>query len=212
MPAAAAAGGGGAAGAEAVAEQYGVAVEELLDFAEYSDVDPATEPYLLPIVAENMNAPLPDGWSECYDEASGQEYYYNTASNETSWEHPLDQYYKNLMFMERKHQQSGAGGGAVAAEEVVVDSSTQEDYYSAEQPAPLRAPKRKPRDDELNFEKQLLAADQIVADVQLALRPDAHRAHALHEGLLARLRSGAATASEAAPGPGGAGGSAGKEH
>eukprot|EP01052_Picozoa_sp_SAG31_P043927 SAG31_NODE_7481_length_1678_cov_4.905636_1_plen_81_part_10 len=77
---------------ESVAAEYGVAPEELLDFADYMEVDPAVEPFLLAIVAENMNAPLPDGWSECYDEASGQEYYYNRSSSETSWEHPLDQY------------------------------------------------------------------------------------------------------------------------
>ena len=65
-----------------------------------------------------MTAPLPEGWIECEDAATQQFYYCNTATQATTWEHPLDQYFKNLLFVERKNYkerskrggQTGAGG------------------------------------------------------------------------------------------------------
>ena len=86
-----------------VAENYGLEETELAEFADFMDVNSETEGYLLYIVAESMTQPLPVDWAEVEDESSGRTYYYNQNTNETSWEHPLDQYYKNLIFIERKN-------------------------------------------------------------------------------------------------------------
>ena len=66
-----------------------MAKEELLDFADYMEVDAKEELHLLYIVAESMTQPLPTDWVEVEDEASGRAYYFNQETNETSWEHPL---------------------------------------------------------------------------------------------------------------------------
>jgi hypothetical protein len=101
--------------AEQTAHKYRVSVADLHDFAEFMDVDATKEPYLLPIVAEAMNAGLPEGWIEVEDDNTGNFYYCNTATEATTWEHPLDQYYKNLLFVERKNYKARARTGHAAA-------------------------------------------------------------------------------------------------
>ena len=79
--------------AEAVVEVaacFGLEAGQLLEFAEYLDVDIPREPELLPLVAETMVAPLPAGWVECEDDESGMVYYHNEEMRESRWEHPLD--------------------------------------------------------------------------------------------------------------------------
>ena len=44
-----------------------VSADELAEFAEFMEVDPATEAFLLPIVVEAMEAPLPTHWKEFED-------------------------------------------------------------------------------------------------------------------------------------------------
>lgn len=82
---------------EQIAAASDVTVDELTEFAEFMEVDSAAEPHLLRIVAEAMNASLPKSWMECEDPASGQYYYCNTQTHETTWDNPLDRYYKNKL-------------------------------------------------------------------------------------------------------------------
>ena len=44
-----------------------VSADELAEFAEFMEVDPLTEAFLLPIVVEAMKAPLPTHWKEFED-------------------------------------------------------------------------------------------------------------------------------------------------
>ena len=44
-----------------------VSADELAEFAEFMEVDPVTEVFLLPIVVEAMKAPLPTHWKEFED-------------------------------------------------------------------------------------------------------------------------------------------------
>ena len=91
----------------------GLALDELLEFAQFLGVDPAKEAYLLTVVAESCVAPLPADWIECEDEATREVYYSNQKTLKTTWEHPLDQYYKNLLFVERKnYKERKKSGGA----------------------------------------------------------------------------------------------------
>lgn len=86
-----------AATLEKIAAASGFTVLELAEYAEFMAVDAAAEPHLLGIVAEAMSAPLPTQWMEAEDPASGQYYYCNVRTHETTWDHPLDQYYKNKL-------------------------------------------------------------------------------------------------------------------
>ena len=77
-----------------------VVLKEIIEFAEYLGMDAMEDSDLLWIAEQARNAPLPAPWSEHQDEA-GNTYYYNSATDDSVWEHPLDEYYRNLY---RKHK------------------------------------------------------------------------------------------------------------
>ena len=72
--------------------ELGVSEAQLAEFAEFMDVDVSKEGFLLPIVSEALRAPLPEGWAECEDAATGEFYYRNRRTEQTMWEHPLEQH------------------------------------------------------------------------------------------------------------------------
>ena len=63
---------------------------------------------LLWIARQSLEAALPDGWVECQSE-DGYIYYYNDITNESVWEHPNLEYYKNLYQQQLQLLKSGAG-------------------------------------------------------------------------------------------------------
>ncbi|XP_012529783.1 centrosomal protein of 164 kDa isoform X2 [Monomorium pharaonis] len=71
--------------------------EELLDYAKRLGIDPDAEPHLLDLAREGLMAALPKGWSPCFHEASGAWYYYQASTGTTTWEHPLDAVYRELV-------------------------------------------------------------------------------------------------------------------
>ena len=81
---------------QAITEEAGA--PQLPDNMQHEDVnaDPshasvglATDPSLEELVTEHDEpADLPEGWIEAKDPSSGRTYYYDTATNETSWERP----------------------------------------------------------------------------------------------------------------------------
>lgn len=72
-------------------------VPEVLDYARHLGIDPDAEPHLLELAREGLMAALPKGWLPCFHEASGAWYYYQTSTGTTTWEHPLDAVYKDLV-------------------------------------------------------------------------------------------------------------------
>ncbi|KAJ0393916.1 hypothetical protein P43SY_011469 [Pythium insidiosum] len=68
----------------------------LRDHAKSLGVDPDAEPQLLSIVQEALLAELPDGWEQGETE-DGTPYYFNTATEESIWEHPLDAHYRDVI-------------------------------------------------------------------------------------------------------------------
>ncbi|KAI4488158.1 hypothetical protein M0804_005006 [Polistes exclamans] len=70
---------------------------EVLDYAKRLGIDPDTEAHLLPLAREGLMAALPKGWIPCYHEASGAWYYYQASTSTTTWEHPLDSVYRELV-------------------------------------------------------------------------------------------------------------------
>jgi hypothetical protein len=112
-----------------------VSSAELAEFAEFMAVDIVKESYLLAIVVEAMKAPLPEFWIECEDMTSGQYYYCNTQTRQTTWEHPLDKYFKNLLFVERKRYKERAKQGhrgVQSGAEADVTTKAQEQYLKAQ--------------------------------------------------------------------------------
>ena len=78
---------------------------EIVQFARYLGMDPIEDCAFLWIAEQALVAPLPDDWSEHMD-AEGNVYYYNVVTDESSWEHPMDQYYRNLFLkVQREHEE-----------------------------------------------------------------------------------------------------------
>ncbi|XP_076622003.1 centrosomal protein 164 isoform X1 [Colletes latitarsis] len=71
--------------------------EEVLDYAKRLGIDPDAEPHLLELAREGLMAALPKGWLPCYHELSHAWYYYQASTKTTTWEHPLDAVYKELV-------------------------------------------------------------------------------------------------------------------
>eukprot|EP01043_Picozoa_sp_COSAG02_P052295 COSAG02_NODE_5611_length_4190_cov_2.529455_2_plen_618_part_00 len=76
-------------------------VEDVKALAVYLGIDPCSEPHLLWIARQCFDAQLPPGWSEHFEEASGNAYYYNEQTKTTTWDHPLDSHFKALVQEER---------------------------------------------------------------------------------------------------------------
>ena len=74
---------------------------EIVQFARYLGMDPIEDCAFLWIAEQALVAPLPDDWSEHMD-AEGNVYYYNVVTDASSWEHPMDQYYRNLFLKVKK--------------------------------------------------------------------------------------------------------------
>ncbi|XP_077990081.1 uncharacterized protein LOC144444512 isoform X4 [Glandiceps talaboti] len=84
-------------------ENYQPTEEEILEYAQVIGIDPVREPHLMWVAREGINAPLPNDWKPCQDQSgSGDIYYFNFASGESMWDHPCDEYYRNMVTEERK--------------------------------------------------------------------------------------------------------------
>jgi hypothetical protein len=81
-----------------------VVLKEIMEFAEYLGMDPVEDGELLWIAEQARNAPLPAPWSEHQGE-DGNTYYYNSATDDSVWEHPLDEYYRNLYHKHKKEKE-----------------------------------------------------------------------------------------------------------
>ena len=91
--------------ADEAAVQSGPAV---LEYAEFMGLDIAAESHLLWIAAAAVQAcaePLKDGWTE---QVHGEDlYYFNTQTGESSWDHPCDEKYRQLLETERLKPKQG---------------------------------------------------------------------------------------------------------
>ncbi|NXK87145.1 CE164 protein, partial [Formicarius rufipectus] len=70
-------------------------------FAPTIGIDPEKESELLWLARECLVAPLPADWKPCQD-TTGDVYYFNFRSGQSTWEHPCDEYYRQLVTKERE--------------------------------------------------------------------------------------------------------------
>ncbi|DAZ95044.1 TPA: hypothetical protein N0F65_002778 [Lagenidium giganteum] len=68
----------------------------LRDHARSMGVDPDAEPELMVLVQEALLADVPEGWEQGETD-DGTLYYFNTETEESIWEHPLDGHYRELI-------------------------------------------------------------------------------------------------------------------
>ena len=110
-------GGGGGATSEGSFSSQGVgeydppSAMEIIEYAKYLGMNPIYDADLLWIAAEGLTAPLPAGWTEHEDQDSNL-YFYNTATDHSTREHPLDKHYRQTYLNEKRKKEQLAGGAA----------------------------------------------------------------------------------------------------
>ena len=73
----------------------------MIDYAKWLGMDLETEKDLMWIAREGLKAPLPEHWKPCKAPDTGDIYYFNFQTGESVWDHPCDEYYKNLYATEK---------------------------------------------------------------------------------------------------------------
>ncbi|KAJ9457930.1 hypothetical protein DIPPA_25885 [Diplonema papillatum] len=81
-------------------ENYVPTSNDIREYAVYLGIDPLTESDLMWIAEEGVSARLPEGWKPCSTK-KGQVYYFNTGSGQSSWTHPKDVEFKEVLAAER---------------------------------------------------------------------------------------------------------------
>ncbi|KAJ8369042.1 hypothetical protein SKAU_G00090700 [Synaphobranchus kaupii] len=94
-------------------ESYIPSEHEILEYAREIGIDPEREPELMWLAREGIVAPLPAEWKPCQD-VTGDVYYFNFSSGQSTWDHPCDEQYRHLVIQER--ERAPAHGGPVKKE------------------------------------------------------------------------------------------------
>ncbi|CAJ1346137.1 unnamed protein product, partial [Effrenium voratum] len=68
---------------------------QVLAYADYLGIQPEERRHLLWIAKEGVDAALPAPWQKVIDE--GDTFYYNPETNESRWDHPLDEVFFQLV-------------------------------------------------------------------------------------------------------------------
>ncbi|KAI1893274.1 hypothetical protein AGOR_G00122020 [Albula goreensis] len=89
-------------------ENYIPSEQEILEYAREIGIDPEREPELMWLAREGIVAPLPPEWKPCQD-VTGDVYYFNFSSGQSTWDHPCDEQYRSLVIQERGRAQAHAG-------------------------------------------------------------------------------------------------------
>ncbi|KAJ7304925.1 hypothetical protein JRQ81_010600 [Phrynocephalus forsythii] len=82
-------------------ETYIPSEQEINEFARVIGIDPDQEPELMWLAREGIVAPLPAEWKPCQD-VTGDIYYFNFANGQSTWDHPCDEHYRQLVIQERE--------------------------------------------------------------------------------------------------------------
>ncbi|GLD68052.1 centrosomal protein of 164 kDa [Lates japonicus] len=95
-------------------ENYTPSEQEIQEYAREIGIDPDNEPELLWLAREGIVAPLPPEWKPCQD-VTGDIYYFNFSSGQSTWDHPCDEHYRRLVAQERERAQLAAAAGGAGA-------------------------------------------------------------------------------------------------
>ncbi|XP_040390097.1 centrosomal protein of 164 kDa isoform X5 [Cygnus olor] len=112
-------------------ETYIPSEQEIQDFARDIGIDPEKEPELMWLAKEGIVAPLPPEWKPCQD-ITGDIYYFNFANGQSTWDHPCDDHYRELVAQERKKLL--ARGGLKKKEKKKKDKKEKKDKKDKQSP------------------------------------------------------------------------------
>ncbi|XP_076854571.1 uncharacterized protein LOC143509598 [Brachyhypopomus gauderio] len=94
-------------------ENYLPSEQDIHDFARQIGIDPEREPELLWLAREVAVAPLPPEWKPCQD-VTGEVYYFNFSTGQSTWDHPCDEHYRQLVAQERERAHHGRTASAIS--------------------------------------------------------------------------------------------------
>ncbi|XP_036817377.1 centrosomal protein of 164 kDa isoform X3 [Oncorhynchus mykiss] len=95
-------------------ENYIPSEQEIHEYAREIGIDPNREPELLWLAREGIVAPLPPEWKPCQD-VTGDVYYFNFSSGQSTWDHPCDEQYRSLVNQERERVGTQPHGPPITA-------------------------------------------------------------------------------------------------
>lgn len=81
---------------EEIDPAYEPTEKEVKDYAEWLGMDMDRDSELLWIAREGLKAPLPRPWKPCQTGDTGEIFYFNFETGESVWDHPVDEFYRNL--------------------------------------------------------------------------------------------------------------------
>lgn len=103
-------GSGPVAAAAAAAADSPLSADDVKEYGKFLGMDVEADSHLLWIAKEAMEAPLPEGWTQ-HEDKDGFVYFYNTGTEQSTYEHPMDDFYRKVY---AKARTGGSGGPAVA--------------------------------------------------------------------------------------------------
>mmetsp|Transcript_98422 Transcript_98422/g.195182 ORF Transcript_98422/g.195182 Transcript_98422/m.195182 type:complete len:153 (+) Transcript_98422:116-574(+) len=98
---------------EKPSEEFEPTEEEVRNYAEWLGMDPEADADLMYLAREGLKAPLTDGWKPCQN-AEGEIFYFNFETGQSSWDHPADETYRNLVQHKKMEKLEGSGARKVA--------------------------------------------------------------------------------------------------
>jgi len=81
--------------------------EEVEEYASYLGFDLEADPDLLYIAEWALTAPVPEGWTVHLD-GEGHEFFHNAATAVSTYEHPMDEHYKQYYLKKREEKRAAA--------------------------------------------------------------------------------------------------------
>ncbi|XP_063799385.1 centrosomal protein of 164 kDa isoform X3 [Pseudophryne corroboree] len=90
-------------------ENYIPQENEILEYARMIGIDPDAEPELMWLAREGIVALLPPNWKPCQD-VTGDIYYFNFSNGQSTWDHPIDEHYREMVIEERSKLQAQGKG------------------------------------------------------------------------------------------------------
>ncbi|CAL8360706.1 unnamed protein product [Merluccius merluccius] len=92
-------------------ENYTPSEQEIHEYAREIGIDPDRETDLLWLAREGIVAPLPREWKPCQD-VTGDVYYFNFSTGQSTWDHPCDEHYRGVVTQERQRALLAGTGAA----------------------------------------------------------------------------------------------------
>ncbi|XP_047449664.1 centrosomal protein of 164 kDa-like isoform X2 [Mugil cephalus] len=120
-------------------ENYIPSEQEIHEYAREIGIDPDNEPELLWLAREGIVAPLPPEWKPCQD-VTGDIYYFNFSTGQSTWDHPCDEHYRRLVGQERERAQLTAAAGGAGLKKEKKKKKEKKEKKEKKKKEPLKAP------------------------------------------------------------------------